>query len=189
MIFWFYLTFPKLSLVYCTFQCIYDAARQPPGSHIMFHCTHTAARAHLYLISWMDMDAAREQWAKAEIGSFVEAPLSPLSLHLSWLTTVYEQDLSDGGLKNNGLVSKQLNSWESGVRSKVRKKEMDSVQGFGCRDGRTSRWSMEYNLACRGRRPPWWREKKGFSEIFFLSEFSYDCSFYTRLRVPVQYEL
>lgn len=76
--------------------------------------------------------------AKAEIGSFVVAPLSPLSLHLSWLTTVYEQDLSGSCLKNNAFVSKQLNSWESGVSSKVRKEGMDSKQGFGHRQLR--RW-------------------------------------------------
>lgn len=77
------------------------------------------------------MDAV--EWAKDEIGSFVVPPLSPLSLHLSWLTTVYEQDLSGSCVKNNMLVLKQLNSWESGVSSKVRKEEMDSKQGFGHR--------------------------------------------------------
>lgn len=80
----------------------------------------------------------RKQWAKAEIGSFLEALLSPLCLHLSWLTTVYERDVSGSGLKRDAHVSKQLNSWEIGARSKVRKEEMDSTQGFGLRQ--PQRW-------------------------------------------------
>lgn len=77
------------------------------------------------------MDAAREWQAEAEIGLFLESPLPPLSAHLSWLTTVYERGLLGSGLKNNALVSKQLNSWGRGVRARVRNRRQGGARAQG----------------------------------------------------------
>lgn len=46
--------------------------------------------------------------------------------------------MSASGLKSDARLSKQLNSWESGFRSKVRKEEMASTQGLALRQ--LQRW-------------------------------------------------
>lgn len=80
------------------------------------HASRSAAPTQLRSLIWISYRGwvcmlRANNGQKLKSVCFQRTPPSPLSSHLSWLTTVYERDLPGSGLKNNALVSKQLNSW------------------------------------------------------------------------------